>query len=214
MTVLYSEPLNLDIDIFRPADIEGSTGGYNLQSEYCHSSAWCDNIFSESELDALINICESLQFYKGRTTAANQSNDVRDSNVKFIYPNERTGWIFDKLSASIAHMNEEYFGFELNQIQEGIQLTKYEAPTQHYTWHCDRGLSTPIRKLSVSIQLSDPSDYEGGDLELLVGDKPEKCERGRGIATFFPSWTLHRVTPVTSGTRYSMVCWISGPPFK
>lgn len=64
------------------------------------------------------------------------------------------------------------------------------------------------------MQLSDEDDYVGGDLELMFGDEPQKMIRKRGTILCFPSYVLHRVTPVTEGTRYSLVAWITGPQFK
>jgi PKHD-type hydroxylase len=99
-------------------------------------------------------------------------------------------------------------------MEQGLQFTRYQAPGEHYEWHIDRGMQTGTRKLSLSLQLSDPDDYEGGDLEMWFGGEPTKASRERGMMTFFPSYVMHRVTPVTKGVRYSLVCWISGPPFK
>jgi PKHD-type hydroxylase len=70
------------------------------------------------------------------------------------------------------------------------------------------------RKLSMVLQLSDPSEYDGGDLEFYVQSEPIKAEKKKGIVYVFPSWVLHRVTPVTRGTRRSLVMWIAGPKFK
>jgi PKHD-type hydroxylase len=214
MMVNYSEPVNLDVNTLKLTPIDSVGGGHNLYHDDCHNFAWCENIFTNTQLDAIISICNSLEFDKGMTASTTQDDKVRNSSVKFIYPNNRTRWIFDALTESIHHMNKEYFGFDLGYMAEGIQLTRYEAPTQHYEWHCDRGMAVPVRKLSLALQLSDPSDYSGGDLELMIGETPEKAKRDRGVATFFPSWLMHRVTPVTEGTRYSLVCWISGPPFR
>jgi len=77
-------------------------------------------------------------------------------------------------------------------------------------WHTDFAGTRPFRKLSVSIQLSDPEDYEGGDLELLYGTEPQKLDRSRGALIVFPSFMLHRVTPVTRGARWSLVAWLLG----
>jgi PKHD-type hydroxylase len=67
-----------------------------------------------------------------------------------------------------------------------------------------------LRKLSITIQLSNSDDYEGGDLELLYDKEPYKLDRSRGTFLVFPSFMLHRVTPVTRGTRWSLVAWIGG----
>ena len=66
----------------------------------------------------------------------------------------------------------------------------------------------------MSIQLSDSDDYEGGDLELMFREEPVKLDRTRGTLVAFPSFMLHRVTPVTRGTRWSLVAWITGPRWR
>jgi predicted 2-oxoglutarate/Fe(II)-dependent dioxygenase YbiX len=73
---------------------------------------------------------------------------------------------------------------------------------------------TLIRKLSFTVQLSEPEDYKGGDLCLYLGDKAEVMKKEQGFVALFPSYVLHEVKPVTSGTRYSLVSWITGKPFK
>lgn len=85
----------------------------------------------------------------------------------------------------------------------------------HYDWHLDRGgLGIAPRKLSAVIQLSDPNEYEGGDLQLYVGSEPTNIKKQKGLVVVFPSFVLHRVTPVTGGTRRSLVAWLSGPKFR
>ena len=71
-----------------------------------------------------------------------------------------------------------------------------------------------VRKLSVSLQLSDPNDYDGGDLVINTGGGLQKMKREQGTITVFPSYNLHKVMPIERGTRYSLVGWVSGPNFK
>jgi PKHD-type hydroxylase len=83
-----------------------------------------------------------------------------------------------------------------------------------YKWHQDFGGSGASRKLSVVLQLSDPSEYEGGELQILTSGQAISIQKKRGLITVFPAWTLHQVTPVVKGTRQTLVTWISGPQFK
>ena len=84
-----------------------------------------------------------------------------------------------------------------------------------YGWHQDYGGKlSPSRKLSLVLQLADPSQYEGGNLQVMTGGEPTNVRKQRGLITVFPAYTLHQVTPVTQGTRQSLVAWISGPPFR
>ena len=70
------------------------------------------------------------------------------------------------------------------------------------------------RKISITVQLSDPSEYEGGDLQIKINAGQSDTPKGLGNVVIFPSYLLHRVTPVTKGLRRSLVLWITGPAFK
>ena len=84
-----------------------------------------------------------------------------------------------------------------------------------YGWHLDYGGNgTPSRKLSMVLQLTDPSQYEGGNLQLMTSGEPITVRKQRGLVVVFPSYVLHQVTPVTNGNRQSLVSWITGPTFK
>jgi PKHD-type hydroxylase len=103
--------------------------------------------------------------------------------------------------------------FEIEYPQQ-VQIGRY-AKDGHYDWHIDSQMpdaQNNQRKLSCSIILNDPSEYEGGDLEFnKIDNTPPKT---RGSIIVFPSMLEHRVTPVTSGVRYSAVCWTVGAAFK
>ncbi len=117
--------------------------------------------------------------------------------------------------------NRDGFGFDLQYVP-GIQYTVYEGTTQgHYDWHTDMSfVSTQpyCRKLSFILQLSDSDEYEGGDVEIEPdfngGDLNRDELRQKGTVLIFPSFVRHRVTPVTKGTRRSLVSWIEGPQFR
>ncbi len=94
-------------------------------------------------------------------------------------------------------------------------MTRYHEEDQgHYTWHMDGGKKTANRKISVSVQLSDSSDYEGGNIGLFYTRNERVASRDRGAIVTFPSWVMHRVTPVTRGVRYSLIAWIVGPRWR
>ena len=165
------------------------------------------------ELDAIINIGNSVEQQKA-LTAGGDLPKVRDSFVAWLFPNDITGWIFERLQTIVTSINQQFYGFDLQGFYQGLQFTKYSAPGQHYDWHVDRGPGHGVRKLSLSLLLSDPETYQGGDLEQRFGDESQAIPRERGLICLFPSFVHHRVTPVTKGTRYSLVAWVSGPPFK
>ena len=107
--------------------------------------------------------------------------------------------------------------FHITNIKDKIQLSEYKADPSgkngHYDWHMDVGETASTRKISMSIQLTGESDYDGGDLEFMIHRSIIKAPREKGTVIFFPSYLTHRVTKVTRGTRRSLVFWFHGPPF-
>ena len=75
-------------------------------------------------------------------------------------------------------------------------------------------LEIAFRKISLSVQLTDPGEYEGGQLQLYTKKNVQTLPKTKGSAIFFPSFLLHQVTPVTKGKRMSLVAWVTGPQFK
>lgn len=140
-------------------------------------------------------------------------------------------WIYKEIQpyVNLANRNAEWnFDWDWS---ESCQFTEYKEG-QFYDWHCD-SYSEPYnhpndpntngkyRKLSMTISLSDPEEYEGGDLEFDFrntdeGSQPRVCTeiRKKGSVIVFPSFVWHRVTPVTKGIRHSLVCWNLGYPFR
>jgi PKHD-type hydroxylase len=189
-------------------------GGWPLVVDHVENWAWRTQVFTDDELDAIIRIGSQSELDKAATFGPVQSDKNRNSHVQFLFPNELTNWVFMRIAGAAHEINRQFFQFDLDGLNQGLQFTRYTAPGQHYDWHIDRGYLTATRKLSISIQLNDPADYDGGELQLKFGRKDETIRKERGMVTFFPAYTLHRVKPVTRGTRYSLVAWIGGPPFK
>ena len=113
-------------------------------------------------------------------------------------------------------LNSKFYNFDLSGFVEDMQFTVFEGnESGHYAWHIDASHnSIAPRKLSIVLQLSDPLEYEGGELQTMNSNSPSSVTRQRGLIAAFPSWALHRVTPVTSGVRKSIVVWIAGPEFR
>jgi PKHD-type hydroxylase len=152
----------------------------------------------------------------------------RDSNVVWLSET----WIYKEIQPYINEANKSAgWNFDWN-FSEPCQFTKYKL-NQFYDWHCDsweKPYNMPdnldkhgkIRKLSVTCSLSHPEDYEGGELEFdfrnMDPDKQSirQCNeiKSRGSIVVFPSHVWHRVKPVTKGTRYSLVIWNLGNPFR
>lgn len=151
-------------------------------------------------------------------TEDGKNSEVRKSQIYWIPKTHHFEPIYQRIMNLVAQCNKEFYNFEITSLQENLQFTEYDESYQgRYDWHFDVG-EGPLncaRKLSVSIQLSDPSDYEGGELQFsLDGDRTVVAEKERGTMIIFPSYLRHRVTPVTKGTRRSLVTWITGPPFR
>lgn len=136
----------------------------------------------------------------------------RVSQVAWIAQQADTHWLYHKLALLFDEINAQ-FNFELLGLIDPPQYTVYGAG-QHFDWHIDVGTgAASLRKLSLTVQLSDGAEYEGGDLEF-VGTHIQGAQRGIGTATVFPSFLGHRVTPVRSGIRRSLVAWACGPSFR
>ncbi len=178
--------------------------------------AWWDGAFSEDELNLLQTKAAAAEVRSqvGEANGGIEDKRIRRSDVNWVSKNADTAWLFERLGNIVSACNAQYFGFDLTGFGEPIQLTNYNG-SEHgmYGWHQDFG-GQVSRKLSLVLQLTDPSEYEGGNLELMVGGGPQKMKKQRGLVLAFPSWQLHQVTPVTQGSRQSVVAWVSGPNFK
>ena len=172
--------------------------------------AYQTNFLTPKECEDIIKQGKSKKLEKGNTSN-NNLYKTRKSNISWLSPNDNFE-LYRKLTDTILYLNKKYFGFDLYGLTEALQFTNYKAPGGKYDSHVDRCFGTLIRKLSVVILLSD--DFEGGDFELISGDKPEKLKMEKGKLFLFPSFILHRVKPVTKGERNSLVAWITGPNFK
>jgi len=168
------------------------------------------NALTTEECRAVIEHGERLQRMDGRVELGPEQ--YRVSHIAWIEPREETHWLFHRLGVLFAETNRHY-GFDLVGFIEALQYTVY-GPEQHFDWHMDLGPDqTSARKLSVTIQLSASGDYGGGRLEFLNAPSPDES-RQIGAATFFPSYLAHRVSPVTSGVRRSLVAWACGAAFR
>jgi PKHD-type hydroxylase len=182
-----------------------------------------EEVFTPDECDAIVKSISALGLKDSVVNTVTGQNvfetveDVRKSKTRFLLPTDsdyNSNWLFERLLDVTMDANNKFFGFNLWGFAEGIQFAEYEAPGGKYDFHIDKAYGNIIRKLSLSVNLTDPSTYEGGDLELMYSPKAEKIKRDRGTVILFPSYTLHRVTPVTSGVRNSLVAWITGDTFQ
>jgi predicted 2-oxoglutarate/Fe(II)-dependent dioxygenase YbiX len=168
------------------------------------------NFLSGQEIDRLIEDHAPL-LSEGMLGLGGTNATVRRSHVVFLGAEQKYRWIYDRLWYAAQESNRLFFCVDIGGVESNIQLARYDSADRgFYDWHTDFAGVRPLRKLSISIQLSNSDDYEGGDLELQYGTEPHKLDRTRGAFLVFPSFMLHRVTPVTRGTRWSLVAWILG----
>lgn len=169
--------------------------------------------FTQEEL-GWINNLQALYPFQEATVVGN-NNGIRKSEIKWINPDEKSFWVYEKIGQYIEQANDSLWKFNLQSIVDSIQYTVYYEGGGHYDWHMDIGPSSiNHRKVSLTIQLSDPDEYEGGDLEIWVGGEFKTIERKQGCAIIFPSFLMHRITPITKGTRRSLVLWVGGEHYK
>lgn len=176
---------------------------------------WFQNGFNSSELEEIEKLATKYP-YTDATIIGNESinESIRKSKIKWVHPDDNSQWLYDKFAGMVIEANKTW-KFNLYSIIDSIQYTEYLAGGGHYDWHVDIGpKNISHRKVSIVVQLSDPSEYDGGDLELWNGGAIKSVFRGRGTTVLFPSFTMHRVTPVTRGLRKSLVLWVGGEHYK
>ena len=198
---------------------EQPSPSWSLKVDCVERYAYNYNVFTPEECDNIIQYGKTKQLYDGKIGFHDEiqvNTNIRDSKIVFLHPCQETNWIYRKLTDVVVSLNNQYFNFDLWGFSENIQFAEYQAPGGKYDAHVDRSYHNMIRKLSIVVQLTDESEYDGGDFEIIDSDinNPTKLMRNRGCILAFPSWQLHRVTPVIRGTRHSLVSWISGPQFK
>lgn len=183
--------------------------------------AYWETFLSDNDIAQILNLPQ-WQTIQNASVGVGQISvfvpTIRQSQVAWFTPCEKTQHIWDKIIFAIAEINRTYFHYELTGCYEPAQLSLYLGSEEgHYNWHIDDSENTiqVPRKLSMSLLLSEPSEFTGGELQIKVAnDEPVNLPQAKGRAWFFPSYMLHRVTPVTKGVRRSLVLWVGGPPFK
>lgn len=177
-----------------------------------------DGVFSAAEVDRIIAIGDGRTRERAQLVLAEDAmGKKRVTDVSWLERDAQTQWLFARLEQIVQQLNRQYYKYNIyNELRERLQYTVYESSQGgHYDWHVDHGAIGPdARKLSISVQLSDPSSYQGCDLELNFGDGIVSAPRARGTVIAFSSYVLHRVAPIAAGVRKSLVAWVSGPEFQ
>ena len=176
--------------------------------------ATATGFLTEPEMDRLV--AEHLPLLaEAKLGPGNRNAEIRRSQVVFLGAEAKYDWLYDRIWVAAQECNRQFFGVDIAGVEANIQVGRYDSSDRgFYDWHTDFAGLRPDRKISISIQLSAAADYDGGDLELLYGQQPQRLDRTRGAFIAFPSFMLHRVTPVTRGTRFSLVAWILGARWR
>ena len=188
---------------------------WSFNTDTVENWAFFDNAFSKEECQKIIEIGNKLELIESKLGINGYiDKNIRDSKVSWISANSETEWIYRRLTDILMDINNKFFKFNVFGFLEGLQFTKYDAPNGKIAKHIDKSMFGKVRKLSISIQLSSSEDYEGGELALHISNEPTIMGKELGKLIAFPSDTLHEVFPITKGTSYSLVCWVSGEAFK
>ncbi len=156
---------------------------------------------------------ENLEYRTARTVALNWWTKSVDNKHNFRF-------MYDRVRNNVELVNRDFYRFDLHGLHEELGVMKYDPPmgdipAGHYDQHQDFGGGmSSLRKLSIVVQLSEPTAYDGCRLELIADKKFDPGYVDQGDMLIFPSWTPHLVTPITRGRRYSLVGWITGPQFR
>ena len=192
---------------------------------------WFQEGLSKEEVNQVIKLASELPIERATTLGddgelmeQNDPNGARSSMVKWIPQSDDWNWLYVRMMELAKEANDETWNFDLISADENIQYTEYYANENgHYDWHQDVGPGdlASKRKVSITLQLSEDDEYVGGDLEITGGgsgkgvfETSHVCPRGKGITVIFPSYMMHRVTPVTKGTRRSLVLWVGGSHYR
>lgn len=168
---------------------------------------------TDEEISAIKTSAEAMKGQDGTVfSSAYNSHQIRNSTVKWL----KDDALRLRLWAFVKQANQAAFDVDVTERAD-LQYTIYEgSKAGHYDWHHDVHWASQdewARKLSVTVQLSAPDDYEGGRFEFDEV-KSSADFSAKGSVLIFPSYLSHKVHPVTSGTRHALVAWFFGPRWR
>jgi PKHD-type hydroxylase len=178
---------------------------------------WPD-AFSPQEMDSLVRLGDGLALEKAELSGGGYEN-LRSTQVAWVPRGSQTEDLYRRMEEFVLQINARFFRFDLSGLAM-FQYALYGGPQGgHFDWHKDYGRdrSDPLqepRKVTLSLQLSADTDYEGCDLQVRAGNQIDTAPRTRGSLIAFPANVLHQVTPIRSGVRRSLVVWAVGPEFR
>lgn len=199
--------------------------GFNIHERVYSTYPFCflDGKFEEKEIKKIRKYCDrlgGLQTAKVGSDVGQENTNIRKSEIKFFNPNDNNGWIFTKIRDGIEKINDNYYGFDLVGFDH-IQYTEYNSSGSKYDFHMDMfaGMNQQrslTRKLTAVLLLSHSEEYTGGEFQIMESgpDNINTIQQKQGRLLVFPSFMIHRVAPVITGVRRSLVVWCVGPKFR
>ena len=160
------------------------------------------DLFLEEEVEQIIELGDALVLEEGKVHGDKVNHSIRNSRIAWIHPGKDTWWLFDRAIMVFKS------GLPFSTLQS-MQYTVY-YDKGHYDFHKDVGTGDEIMKARVNtgvLQLSSPSEYKGGVLQIKHGGEVIDVMKMKGMVTTFPVNIEHRVTPVTSGVRKTLIMW-------
>ncbi len=180
------------------------------RSHYWLSGSPIFNVQQLANLKALVDEENSEALIEGGP-GTKARRDLRRTRVRWLNPSAHK-WVYQIIWTE-ANKANQLFDFDVVPMHDTIQLARYDADESgFFDWHADTIPSDLTRKISISVPLNSDNEFEGGQFEFGGSGRNPRQIAGRPI--MFPSWLLHRVTPVTRGRRYSLVAWIRGPNWR
>jgi PKHD-type hydroxylase len=196
-------------------------------NNFLPTSNWTDfyyykNVFNDEMIATLEKMVYThYTFSKGRTGVPQLGNDTdsyetNNRDIAYIKPEAHSQWLYELLFPLALEANEKLFHFDIDVVTDPIHYVIYPEDGGHLDWHMDTGAyGVNKRKLAMTVQLSDPSEYDGGDFEIWFGGKESIIvPREKGDVIVFPAFCMHRVKPITRGERRCLVFWTGGRPFR
>jgi len=176
-----------------------------------------DALFSKRDCEEIIRLSHTEPHNSGGLVGGTQQRDIRRAKISWLEDDGPASWVMERMISAVARANRMAFDFDISDFREKLQVAVYdESEEGHYDWHSDigEGQIAQCRKATIVTQLSEADTYEGGALEIRLGHTVMTASRNQGSATTFASFMLHRVVPVSKGTRFSLTCWSHGPRFR
>ena len=169
-----------------------------------------EGVISSEECEEIITKYKDKELTAGKT----DNEDTDKSRRALIHWVDKESMLTRMVISFMTEANEKFFGYKISG-SEAVQFAKYEVAGK-YEWHTLNISQQSVRKLSTIVQLSNPDEYEGGEFQFFKGvEKPENLNiKKQGSVIVFDSTEWHRLTPVTSGVRYSLAQWSQGPKFQ